>query len=264
MALRPEAARLTEAHRVAQSRLSAAVSLFVLNAWRAIVRMDDIDSTSRLWLEIVLPRILAGRRRSADLAAAYANQFRAAEIEAELVAMFDAIKEANEEQIRTSMTVTGPVALKQRIKTANRLPAQRRHAELDKAFTNSGVGAAGAAIKHVGEGARDTLDEVPRRDPQAIGWLRVTKADPCYFCAALASRGPRYRDDSFDDSDPRFFGPGEHKVHDHCGCGLEPVYHRDAPWPGRGKEFEELWKSSTRNAGDKMNAFRRAYEGRGN
>jgi len=95
-------------------------------------------------------------------------------------------------------------------------------------------------------------------------YLRVTDADPCYFCAMLASRGPVYDEDSFDDSNPRFFGPGDYKVHDHCNCTLEPLYYSDAKAAGRAEEFEALWRTSgaTKSGREAIREFRRAYEGR--
>jgi hypothetical protein len=264
VALRRSAALLTEAHRLAQGRLASALAVFMVNLWKRMVRFDDIDATSAAWLEIALPRILAARGQSANLAAAYANNFRAAELEAAFERIFEPLIKVEEDKVRTSLRVTGPVALKHRIKVANRLPDQRQAAEIQKAFVNSGAGAAAAAVRHVGDGGRGTISDMPRQDRKVRGWLRVTSATPCYFCAALASRGPTYVKESFDESDPRFTGDGTAKVHDTCGCSLEPLFFDQAAWPGRGKEFERLWADSTEKASgtDKMLAFRRAYEGR--
>jgi hypothetical protein len=82
----------------------------------------------------------------------------------------------------------------------------------------------------------------------------------------LASRGPVYQAMSFAASDPRFEGgEGHARVHDSCNCSLEPVFKGDAGWPGQAREYEKLWASSTRGKSGQaaVNAFRRAYEGRG-
>jgi hypothetical protein len=73
-----------------------------------------------------------------------------------------------------------------------------------------------------------------------------------------------YEHDSFDDSDVRFFGPGEYKVHDGCGCSLEPIYHGTTNPQGRAEEFEALWRASgaTKSGREAIREFRRHYEHR--
>jgi hypothetical protein len=57
----------------------------------------------------------------------------------------------------------------------------------------------------------------------------------------LMSRGIVYKEDSFDDSDPRFFGPGDAKIHDHCGGSLAPAY--DRTLSPELQKFKDLWES---------------------
>lgn len=98
----------------------------------------------------------------------------------------------------------------------------------------------------------------------ALGWIRKTDSDPCSFCALLASRGPVYLDDSFEASDLRFHGPGNAKVHDHCGCSLEPIYNRKTDIDPRVKEWDALWRqvSGGKSNAEALNEFRRHFEGR--
>lgn len=155
-----------------------------------------------------------------------------------------------------SLIVTGPVG--QKSKTSRGKPLQVAR---DESF----VEAAGAATRHVLTGGRQSLLTLVEGDMKAIGWIRVTDGDPCSFCAMLASRGAVYKQASFSQSDPRFEGPGEFKVHDSCACTMEVVYSRQAAWPGRGDEFYRLWRDNIRgkySGKDARNAWRRLYEQR--
>lgn len=157
---------------------------------------------------------------------------------------------------RVSLTVTGPVGQKSKAARGKPLRLAR-----DESF----VEAAGAATRHVLTGGRQSLLTLVEGDMRAIGWIRVTDGDPCAFCAMLASRGAVYKQDSFSQSDPRFTGPGEFKVHASCACTMEVVYSRQAAWPGRAAEFHRLWRDNIegRYSGkDARNAWRRLYEQR--
>lgn len=59
---------------------------------------------------------------------------------------------------------------------------------------------------------RDTITTNRRRDPEAVGWRRVTHGG-CNFCQMLAGRGAVYREDT-----ARFAS------HGHCGCTAQPVF----------------------------------------
>jgi hypothetical protein len=149
---------------------------------------------------------------------------------------------------------------------------------LEQAQDVSFVQAAGSAGRHMLTGGRKSLLTLVENDRQAIAWIRVTDGDPCSFCAMLASRGPVFLDKkAFDESDHGpglhrknpgpFDGPGTVKVHDNCACTMEPVYSRSAPWPGRAREFRNLWRevvgfapNNKYSGKDALNAYRRAYE----
>lgn len=152
---------------------------------------------------------------------------------------------------------------------------------IQRVMMEAGAAAAAAATRHVQNAGRDLIDEVVRSDRRAVGYVRITREDPCSFCAMLASRGPVYRADSFAASDPRYTGPGEHKVHDTCGCTIRPVYTNDPfQWPQQSQDFEQLWRETmaqrakwrdivitdtrtkTSRKMDDRTAFRWAYEGR--
>ena len=273
---------LAEAHRRAQSGIVAAFLTRFLALW-PLLDPNRLDETSPGWVSAVMELIGSYRRQSADLATDY---YRAAreqdptgldpvriapeftvpdlsvvrtpdrpELPPRIARVFDAVDDTAprlgrlvapkidwsdwDRAARNSLTVTGPVS--QKAKTARRDPQGR-----DKSLVES----SGAASRHVRAGERETLLRLVEDDVEALGWMRVTDGDPCAFCAMLASRGPIYKQGSFDRA----------QVHDACGCSLMPVWSTDTGWPGRGKEFERLWRRSTRGltGKDAIAAFRRA------
>lgn len=64
---------------------------------------------------------------------------------------------------------------------------------------------------------RDTILTNRRKDPQAVGWSRVTSGG-CRFCRMLADRGAVYRE-----STARF------AAHSNCNCTAQPVFRNNDP-----------------------------------
>lgn len=62
---------------------------------------------------------------------------------------------------------------------------------------------------------RDTITGNRRRDPEAVGWRRVTSGG-CKFCRMLADKGAIFRQDTV-----RFAS------HPHCHCTAQPVFGPD-------------------------------------
>jgi hypothetical protein len=164
---------------------------------------------------------------------------------------------------KVSLTVTGPVAQKAK-RGRGKSVAQAR----DESF----VEAAGAAARHVLTGGRQSVLRLAQDDMRLQGYIRVTDSNPCYFCAMLASRGPVYRTPKRAGPNVRgprnanagvpFIGDGTAKVHDNCACTFEPVYTTDTIWPGRGREFQQLWNDHIRGkfSGDEaIREWRRVY-----
>lgn len=60
---------------------------------------------------------------------------------------------------------------------------------------------------------RSTIAQNARRDPQAVGWKRVTSATACGLCRMLANRGAIYRHDTV-----RF------AAHTNCYCTMQAVF----------------------------------------
>jgi hypothetical protein len=60
---------------------------------------------------------------------------------------------------------------------------------------------------------RDTILENRRRDPESVGWRRITSPGSCGFCRLAASKGAIYKKSTADFA-----------AHDHCGCTAAPVF----------------------------------------
>lgn len=117
---------------------------------------------------------------------------------------------------------------------------------------------AGSSSRLVASGGRGTVEENVKADKQALGFARITKAKPCYFCAMLASRGFIYKS-AKTAGDPRANGK---LYHDHCSCVAVPSFFPDDTLPESNEKFQVLWDdvAGTLSAKESVKAFRKAYE----
>lgn len=256
MAATVQGARLTEQHRKAQLAIRAAALRETLRLWPALdpLRLDD---TAPLWLRLMLALVGQWRSASARRAQEYYRAFREVETGDRLVEAVSALPdEVDPRQLVTSLSVTGPVRIKYLTERAVEPETASRMALRD---------VSGAAGRHVLEGGRGMVDRLALVDERAIGWARVTDGDPCAFCAMAAGRGFvfRSREAALRTTARSKRGPGQ-KWHDGCGCGAEPAFSRDAPLPGKGAEYAQLWQdvAGGKSAAEARRAFRRAFEGR--
>lgn len=67
--------------------------------------------------------------------------------------------------------------------------------------------------REVARAHRDTITVNRRRDPQAVGWRRITRAGACKYCLFLSSRGAIYKRET-----ARF------AAHNDCNCTAAPVF----------------------------------------
>jgi hypothetical protein len=111
----------------------------------------------------------------------------------------------------------------------------------------------GAASTLALDTGRETLITAVHQDRKARGWARHVEPGACYFCVMLATRGMAYRSRQ----------TAEFQAHAHCRCIPEPVFTAYEP-PARVREWEALWRSSTRgkSGAEARRAFRAALEGR--
>jgi hypothetical protein len=272
--LAAQATALTEAHRVAQNQRARLVALLVVQWWRTRVDFANPKSVES-WLDLMTPRIMAEYERSGAIAQTFYSTLRRLEVPNAPAFTPLPPKAVLEDAIRASLSIVGPSAVTRRLeqydkmstaeKDAANLALDRKMVEVqEKQRVETAL--AGATVRHTLAGGRNSIQQSSERDRTAIGWVRVTKSDPCYFCAMLASRGLEsgtYDKDSFAESDGRFVGPGDAKVHDHCGCSLKPVYRTDDEHLLRTQEFEDMWRQwSTGSTKQAILTFRRGYEGR--
>lgn len=241
MASTTAGAALTEAHRLAQRDVRAAVIRRALLGWRAL----DGRHLDRSWpavREALVAIIGEGRSDAVALAQLYYTQFRVAEgvtVAATLPVM--AAPPVPGGPLRATLTLLGPIRMKQ---------ATARGLSLDTVTAQAFVRLSGKASKLTTDAARAGVLDVVGTDAAARGYARVTDSDPCAFCRMLAGRGPVYGSQR----------TGGFVAHDHCGCVAEPVFTHDQPWPGRGRFFAEQYRQAQQKAApgeNPLNVLRR-------
>lgn len=250
---------LTLAHQRQQSRRAAAMAALVALYYRRKVKVEDPRSLQR-WIDLMLPKIIAEHDKQAIAAAKYGNALRELELPGPASYVFEPTATLSPEQVMKSLNFVGPTRQLKKIAEIREMDLEptMEKAMLRNAADVAARSVGGAVARHVQNGSRQTLYDNIQADPVCLGYLRVTKTDPCYFCAALASRGIVYGEDSFDMSDPRFTGEGNAKVHDSCGCTLKPAYSDQDEFLVDTANFEAMWYQW----GQSMLNFRRNYEGR--
>lgn len=249
---------LTQAYRLSQARRAAAIAALVAYYYRNRVNVEDPGSVRR-WIDLMLPKILAEHDWVARRAAAYGNAIRKLEV-GSLDHRFEPTVGAIAEQVERSLMFVGPGRHLRKINEVRvaDLPPVSKAALIADAREEAAAAVAASTMRHVQNGGRQTLYDNIQEDKDALGYIRVTRDNPCFFCAMLASRGIVFGVDSFDESDPRFTGKGTAKVHDNCYCALKPVYGLGDPLLINTANFEALWWLSDGTA----NGFRKLYEGR--
>lgn len=259
-----QAATLTAAFKAQQNREAAKVAALVALYYRQKVEVEDPESVQR-WLDLVIPRIIKTSDDGARRAVTYFNVLRRLEVPA--AERFAAVPSLGtvDRGVAKSLMAVGPGDYLNKARAIRGLdlsPAATKAALIEAKQITEGK-LAQAAVRHAQAGGRQTIFDNAARDDVALGWVRVTRADPCFFCAALASRGLQYRsytEGSFDMSDARFTGDGSAKVHDKCGCILKQVYTDNDPLVEKTETFAEMWAHWGAGGGNAMARFRRGYE----
>lgn len=275
MARTREGAQLTEQHRQAQATLAASLVETIRNLLLDTLNLADIDGSSREFTRQALPLVLAHREVSRAAAQRYLERFRTVELrelvdhedlaeaagvdleEAEQWVSADAIELGDDDDYLDDPET---VARELYSASANVAKAEKGRAKSDgQARKRAADTAAATAMRQVSDGARAPVRrEVEHGNHGAGGYFRVVDADPCPFCAMLASRGPMYNLHSFEDSDTLFSGDGQFKVHDGCGCSLEPIYGRKgAGLPQINRDLAEQWARIASGREDPWNSWRR-------
>lgn len=271
------------AHRAQQVELASRIARLMAGYW-LLVEPDKLAETGGPWLERSINAVQNGHRTSALLARAYAETIHRLQLPQAPRLDIPTPPDIPFDKLYESLSFTGlgyaavelskvpdttepePGADRETVERFEREQAMRQRRErfvMEQAITF----ASKAAVKHVVDGARDQTDAIVVTKT-ALGYYRVTQSEnPCGWCLLLASRGPVYSDDSFDESDPRFTGPGNHKVHDGCMCTLRPVFTRSTDeWSDQARKADALWTSVASFPGDnkaRVNEFRRLARAQG-
>jgi hypothetical protein len=255
--------RATTTFKGVQNREAAKVAALVALYYQKRVNVEDPRSVER-WLNLMIPRLITVSDVGARTAAEFFAEVRRLEIGAAGYAPTPSLGTIDD-GVRKSLLTVGPYAYTNKMKQIESLqvgPQQKKAMEVEaKKLTTEAIGA--SVLRHAQAGARQTIFDNATRDRVCLGYIRVTKPKPCYFCAMLASRGLQYRpysEDAFAESDARFTGDGNAKVHDKCGCSLKAVYADNDPLVERTEEYADLWSRWGAGGGDAELRFRRGYE----
>lgn len=275
----PQADALSTAYVATQTKNAAKAAVLVKALWDRQIDPGNIAESANKWLALAVPIILRYREQSVRTAGGYYGALRALELPGATPIRMVTPDLVPEDVIRSSLWVQGPGALlRKRDEILERVEKEIQsggtsfaspglEAELRNAARQQSDMVANSALRHTMNGGRNAVDQTRLQDKLAVGYYRETDGDPCYFCAMLASRGIVFKEDSFDQSDPRFEGPGDCKVHDSCACHNRPAFTRADPFPGNTKMFAEMWKDlpTTYNGrptggANAIRAFRHLYD----
>ena len=255
---------LTTAFKAQQNRSAAKIALAIAAYYKVRVNVEDPASVEA-WLELMIPRLIGTSDAGAREAVVYYRALRRLEVPGAAPFSPEAAIGTIDEGVRKSLLTVGPFAYTNKARKIEQLdvPDRQRRAMLIEAKQVTAKAVTAATIRHAQAGGRQTIHDASEQDRVALGWVRVTRAKPCYFCAMLASRGLRYRafkEGSFDLSDARFTGDGDAKVHDNCGCSLKPVYTTNDPLVSATEKWADMWSMWGAGGGEAALRFRRGYD----
>ncbi len=137
--------------------------------------------------------------------------------------------------------------------------------ELDRLMTNAGTNLARDAGRLAEQGGRDALADARENDPEVIGYYRKTDADPCGFCAMLASRGLVYTESRNSSRRSRSWVSEQDpdQYHPDCHCQTLPLF-RGVSMPAddrrKAEEYERLWRQTESSGETQLKNFRDAID----
>jgi hypothetical protein len=249
-----EQARLAEQHRRTQALIAAALTRDLARLWRALFRPANPGPSWRAVRMAAAALVRDRRGQSAVVAGRYYRQARTAASAAGRVRIASPM-DLPEERLLANLDATG-------IGSYSR--AVRAGATPTKGGDAAAVNLSGAGTRLVLEGGRSVVAGTAKADSEAIGWARVTDADPCSWCLMLASRGAVYRSAATAGrlKNDRFVGDGQFKWHDHCGCSTVIVWDPQDPVLDRADDLYDRWQSVTSgfSGNDAVTAWRRYWE----
>jgi hypothetical protein len=243
-------------YRRQQVLISATLSRDVVRLLKNLFNPANPGPSWAAARSVVAALVRDQRRRSADLAARF---YRDARRSAGVSGGFTpaAPIELDEVRLLKSLDATGIAAFQKSL---------RAGASPDRAVDRSAVALSGSASNLALEGGRSVVDLSVQDDDEAIGWARVTDADPCPWCLMMASRGAVYHSEKSAGGakNSRFIGDGDFKWHNHCGCVAVAVWHDDDPVLKTAADLYDQWLQVTagHSGRDAVNTWRRYWENR--
>lgn len=241
---------LAAAFRRQQDELRAEVVRDAVSVWNATFDPSSPDASFMEARRLLVALVRSRYPASVQTAMTFYPRIRA-------LAGFDgpfqpvAAPEPAVEELNTVLGATG-IAAYRIARRAGQGPQQAKN--------TAGVTVSGSTSRLVAGGGRETVHRSVEEDGQALGYQRVTDADPCSFCAMLASRGPVYKTERTAGAR----GSGR-RYHDHDACSVAPVFSdSDRDWVARVESLSDQWVRATRGlSGDEArNAWRRYWESR--
>jgi hypothetical protein len=245
-----------EQYRQAQVHLAAMLSRDIVHLLRALFHPGDPGPSWRAVRTAVAALIVSRRQQSVQMAATfYRNERLAAGVRTPFIP-----------------TTPGPLPDEQVLKTIDATGigsytrSLRGGATPGQALDRAAVALSGASSRLALDGGRAVVDQSVQDDDEAIGWVRVTDADPCPWCLMMASRGAVYHsaETAGKERNSRFVGDGDFKWHDHCGCTAVPVWDPGDPHLAQADELYDEWVKITagHSGSAAVNVWRRHWEGR--
>ncbi|MBC7593720.1 MAG: hypothetical protein H7288_07265 [Kineosporiaceae bacterium] len=252
----PQSDALARSYRASQIAMADRAAAIIAAFWRTQMGGVVDRSAADRWLDLSVPVLARARRQSAMLGQGYYKADRRLNNPGSATISLPPVPALDPKILTTSLWVTGAQPYVDAERSVDDILSPERINQIT-----------GAVARQTMSGGREAVDTARQVDPIAFGYYRETDGDPCYFCAVLASRGVVYKDDSFDESDPRFEGEGKAKVHDECACFNRPAYDRSNRFPGATQDYNDKWLELTGvdSKGrpiDPIKEFRQRFENR--
>lgn len=187
---------LSDAHIRGQARLRGATVAAVERLWRGMRGYERADLDE--WLSAVVPAVLTAQRASVSLTDAYVARMLARQ---PLGVSADEIIRANRGDVVPEEVYSRPFVTVWSALGAGTLYEDAVAAGLARAT--------GTAAMDVQMAMRASANAVQQADPSIVGYERVADAGACEFCQEV--------DTAF------VYSADAMALHNHCGCGLEPV-----------------------------------------
>lgn len=241
----------TEAYRQTSITLSAAAALYASQAIAAVDTARLIPSLEEIISAILGPSSAAADRVISLARGDYYATRRAAGVTGTAPEWVD--QRLSREALRRSLYATVGETL-QGIERFDVAPAA--------ALKRARVQAGGVVTRQVMNAGRNSTIATAQGDARVIGCLYVTREDAnvCYWCLMLASRGPVFGSESYEDADRLFTGVGTAKSHDSCRCVVKPVYSTGSPLLDRSHELEKAWRAVNWENGQVKNSGKAALK----